>query len=152
MSSYDIISDMNLTRGANQTLSGTTQNNSALIDMKGWSALTVYLYTHTVTDAGTAAGFTMKLQHSDSTAAASFVDVTAADLVPNSAGGTTVSVLNDTDDNILAGGVGYVGNRRYVRAAITGTTATDAVVNVEFVRARPATRPVATTGSTTAAT
>lgn len=151
---FDIISDLNVTQAAAQTLVGTTPNASALIDMQGYEALAVYILTNTVTDAGTAAGFTAVIQHSDSTAAASFVDCTAAQLIPNSAGGTTISVLNDTDDNILAGGVGYRGGRRYVRVNVTGTTLTDAVVRVLFVRSKNSTAsaPLATTGTTTAAT
>lgn len=152
MAKYDLITELNLVRGANQTLSGTTPNASAAIDTQGYQGLVVYLQTHAVTDAGTASGFTMRLQHSDTLVGASFVDCTADDLLPNSGGTTTVTVTSDTDDNINAGGIGYVGNRRYVRAVITGTTLTDAVVNVLFVRGRPHLAPVATIGATTATT
>jgi hypothetical protein len=144
---FDIISDLNITRGANQTLSGATPNNSALIDMQGWNALTVYVETGTVTVAGTA-GFSMKLQHSDSTAAGTFVDCTAAEVV-----GGNVTVGADTDDNIIAGGIGYRGNKRYVRAVFTGTTNTNAVTHVLFLRGRSGlARPVPAVGATTAAT
>ena len=143
---FDILSELNLTRGANQTLSGTTPNNSALIDMQGWNALIVYLRTAAVTDAGAAAGFTMKLQHSDSTVAGTFVDVPAGQV------SGAVSVTSDDDDNKAIGGIRYVGNRRYVRAVITGTADTNAVVYVDFLRGRPATSPVASIGATTAAT
>jgi len=151
---FDIIAELNLTQAAIQTLSGTTPNASALIDMQGYEGLSIYLLTNTVTDAGTAAGFTAVVQHSDTTAAAAFVDCTAAQLVPNSAGATTLTVLNDTDDDLLVGGVGYRGGKRYVRVNITGTTATAAVVRVLFVRGKNASTsaPLATTGSTTAAT
>lgn len=148
----DGISNIQLVRGAPQTLSGTTPNNSALIDRRGFSTVSIFLETGAVTDAGTAAGFTMRLQHSDSTAAASFVDVDAGDLKSNSTGATTVSVLNDTDDDILANGIGYLGNRRYVRAVITGTTATAAVVSILAVLGRPAVSPTTTVGATVAAT
>jgi hypothetical protein len=152
--SMDIISEINVTQAAVQTLVGTTPNASALIDMQGYEALAIYLLTNTVTDAGTAAGFTAVIQHSDSTVAGTFTDCSAAQLIQNSAGGTTIVVLNDTDDNILAGGVGYRGGRRYVRVNITGTALTDAVVRVMFVRSKNSTAsaPVATTGTTTAAT
>jgi hypothetical protein len=150
----DIISELNLTQAAAQTLVGTTPNSSALIDMKGYEGLAVYVLTNTVTDAGTASGFTAVIQHSDTTAAASFADCTAAQLVPNSAGGTTIAVTSDTDDNVLSGGVGYRGGKRYVRVTTTGTTATDAVIRVLFVRSKnsSAAAPLATTGVTTAAT
>lgn len=150
----DIISEINLTHAAAQTLAGTTPNSSALIDMQGYEGLAVYVLTNTVTDAGTASGFTSVIQHSDTTAAASFVDCTAAQLIPNSAGGTTLTVTSDTDDNVLVGGVGYRGGKRYVRVTTTGTSLTDAVVRVVFVRSKnaSASAPLATTGSTTAAT
>lgn len=144
---YDIISDCNLTRGADQTLSGTTPNNSALIDMQGFHALTVYLETGAVTDAGAAAGFSMKLQHSDTTAASAFEDAPASDVI-----GANVAVTSDDDDTVLAGGIGYVGTKRYVRAVITGTSGTNAVVHALFLRGRAASRAVATIGATTAAT
>lgn len=148
----DIISNMQIIRGANQTLSGTTPNASALIDRRGYDALTVYLETGTVTDAGDAAGFTMKLQHSDTTVAGDFVDVPAAGLKANSGGATTIQVTDDADDNILKNGIGYVGGKRYVRALITGTTGTNAVVNVLGLLGKPHRAPVATVGATTAAT
>jgi len=148
MAYFDILAGLNLTRGANQTLSGTTPNNSALIDMQGWEGLAVWLNTNTVTVAGTA-GFTMKLQHADVTTAGSFVDVPADEV-----SGTT-SLTADTDDDKLApAGIRYNGSKRYVRAVITGTTNTNAVVNVWFLRGRPTqvSKPVSTVGATTAAT
>jgi len=148
----DLISNIQLIRGAVQTLSGTTANASALIDRRGFDSLAIYLETGTVTDAGAAAGFTMVLQHCDTTEADDFVDVDSADLVPNSDGNTTVSVTADGDDNKLIGGVGYVGSKRYVRAEITGTTATDAAVQILAVLGRANNSPVDSTGTTTAST
>lgn len=148
----DMISNMQVIQGAVQTLSGTTPNNSALIDRRGFDALTVYLQTLTVTDAGTVDGFTMVLQHSDTTAAADFVDVPAASLLANSDGNTTVQVTADGDDNITKSGVGYIGGKRYVRAVITGTTLTDATVKVLATLGKPHRAPVDTVGATTAAT
>ena len=152
--SMDMISEINLTQAAAQTLSGTTANASALIDMQGYESLTVYLITNTVTDAGTAAGFTAVIHHSDTTVAGDFAACTAAQLIPNSAGATTLTVTLDTADDVLVAGVGYRGNKRYVRVVITGTTGTDAVVRVLFLRGHnaSASAPVATTCSTTAAT
>ena len=148
----DMISNCTILRGAPQTLSGTTPNNSALIDRRGYDALTVYLATDTVTDAGAAEGFTMKLQHSDTTVAGDFVDVPAAGLVPGLSGSTTVTATLDTQDNVIVGGVGYVGGLRYVRAVITGTSGTNAVVNALAVMGRPHRAPVAIVGTTMAAT
>ena len=143
----DLISNNNMTRGALQTLSGTTPNASALIDMQGFAGLTAYLLTGTVTDAGDTAGFTMKLQHSDSVVGTSFVDVPADELI-----GSTVSVTADTQDDAVVGGIGYAGKNRYVRAVLTGTTGTNAIVSVLFHRGKPRTAPVASVGTTTAST
>lgn len=148
----DLISNMTILRGAPQTLSGTTANNSALVDRRGYDAMTVYLATDAVTDAGDAAGFTMKLQHSDTTAAADFVDVPAAGLIAGLGGLTTVTATVDTQDNVIVGGVGYVGGKRYVRAVVTGTTGTNAVVNAVAVMGKPHVAPAAIVGATTAAT
>lgn len=151
---FDIVSGLNNTRGALQTLSGTTPNGSAAIDMLGYEGLTVYLHTGTVTDAGTASGFTMVVQHSDTLVGTDFVTCTAAQLVPDSAGLTSLTVTADTDDDILIGGVGYRGGKRYVRALITGTTGTNAIVFVTFLRGAPssASQQVATKGATSATT
>lgn len=148
----DMISNQTILRGAPQTLSGVTPNNSALIDRRGYSSVTVYLATDAVTDAGAAAGFTMKLQHSDTTVAGDFVDVPSAGLVAGLSGSTTVTVTLDTADNVIAGGVGYVGGKRYVRGVVTGTTGTDAIVNVLAVLSKPNQAPATIVGATTAAT
>lgn len=143
----DMLSNQQLVIAAPQTLSGTTPNNSALFDTKGFDALTVYAVTGTVTDAGDAAGFSMKLQESDSTAAGTFTDVADDDLL-----GADLTATLDTQDNVLLGGQGYRGNKRYVRAVFTGTTGTNAVVQALAVLGKPHRAPVAATGSTTAAT
>jgi hypothetical protein len=144
----DLISNIQILRGAPQTLSGTTPNASAAIDRRGFGALAVYLATDAVTDAGAAAGFTMVLQHSDTTVAGDFADCAETDLI----GGTSVAVTSDSDDNIIKGGLGYVGGKRYVRAVITGTSGTNAVVNVLAVMGKPNVAPVTAVGATTATT
>lgn len=148
----DLISNTRIARTASLTLSGVTPGGSELFDRRGFGSLSVYLETGTVTDAGTAAGFTMKLQHSDTTAAADFTDVPDGDLVPNSSGGRTVTVINDTDDNLIIGGVGYVGIKRYVRGLTTGTTGTNAVINLIGVFGHPSVAPTTSVGAATAAT
>lgn len=148
----DMISNQQLIQGAVQTLSGTTANNSALIDRRGFDALSVFLQTGTVTDAGTASGYTMKLQHSDSTAAATFADVDTAELKAGSGGTTTITGTTDAQNGVTLGGIGYLGNKRYVRAVITGTTGTNATVNILAVLEKPHRSPTTTVGATTAAT
>lgn len=148
----DMLSNITLVRGAVQTLSGTTANNSALFDIRGYDAATFYVETGTVTDAGTAAGFTVKLQHSDTTVAVDFVDVPTDELLANSDGNKTITVTSDADDDVLKSGIGYAGNKRYVRAVATGTTATAAEIQILAVLGKPHRAPVASTGVTTAAT
>ena len=148
----DAISNTRLTRAASQTLSGTTANASELFDRRGFSSLTVYLETGTVTDCGTAAGFTMKLQHSDTTATGDFVDVPDSEVVPNSGGLRTISVTSDSDDNLFINGLGYVGEKRYVRGLTTGTTATAAVINLVGIFGHPSQAPTTTIVAATAST
>ena len=144
----DVLSNMQIAQGANQTLSGVTPNNSRAIDVQGFSGLNVYLQTGTVTDAGTAEGFSIKIQHSDTLAAADFVDVPAAEF-----NGAIPAVTSDAADDITApGGISYVGNKRYVRAVLTGTTDTDAVVRVLFALGKPHRAPVTPVGATLATT
>ena len=143
----DGLSNIQVRRGASQTLAGTVANNSQAFDVRGFSTATFDLHTGAVTDAGTAAGFTMKLQHSDTLAAADFVDVPALQVL-----GTAPVVDDDGDDNIIAGGLGYVGSKRYVRAVLTGTAGTDAVAFVVASLGKPHRAPVDRVGAALATT
>jgi acetyl-CoA carboxylase beta subunit len=142
----DGLSNIQVVKGAQQTLSGTTANNSALFDLRGFGSAAFDLHTGVVTDAGAADGFSMKLQHSDTTAAADFVDVPAGEFQG------AVAVTDDAADNVIAGSMGYVGNKRYVRAVLTGTTNTAAVVFVVGNLGKPSVAPVTRVGATVAAT
>jgi hypothetical protein len=144
MASFDQKSDLNFTRAANLTVGNNTQN-SALIDMKGWEALTVVIATGVVTAAG--AGISFKLQHSDSTVGSTFEDVPAGEVI-----GSATAVSEDTDDNLIMGTIGYRGARRYMRAVAVGSASANALVYAIFVRGRAASSPVVAVGSTTAAT
>ena len=143
----DLTAILQFVRGAAQTLAGVTPNASAAFDVRGFDAVNFYLSTGTVTDAGTAAGFTMKLQESDALVGAGFTDVAALDLI-----GANLKVTLDTADNVTAGVQGYVGNKRYVRSVFTGTTLTDAVVWVNAVMGKPHRAPTVTIGATAATT
>lgn len=151
---YDTKNLLNVVRMGGATLSGTTPSNTSLVDMQGYEALTVLLTTGTVTDAGTTAGFTMKLQHSDTTAAADFVDCAATEIIPTSAGATTLTVTSDDDDDKAIGSLGYRGGKRYVRAVVTGTTGTNAVYVAFGIRGAnsSASAPVAAVTTATSAT
>lgn len=137
----DVLSTIQVVRAANQTLSGTTPNNSQAFDVRGFSGATFDLHTATVTVAGVA-GFTIKLQHSNTLVGTDFVDVPAAEVI-----GAAPTVTDDASDNIIAGGLGYIGARRYVRAVLTGTTNTNAVAFVVATLGKPHRAPVAHVGA-----
>jgi len=123
MALYDLKSDLTLAVGINATLSGTTPAAGNIVDLQGYAAVTFAFFTGAVTDAGTAAGFTIKLQESDTTAAADFADVAAADHTGD------LTVTSDDDDVAPVGMIGYTGQKRYVRAVVTGTSGTNAVIS-----------------------
>lgn len=137
----DGLSNIQEVKAANQTLSGATPNNSQAFDVQGFSRARFSLQTGTVTAAGTA-GFTFKLQHSDTLVGASFTDVPAGEFL-----GTAATVTSNDDDDIIAGSLAYVGNKRYVRAVVTGSTNANAVVHVRAVLTTPARAVVAPVGA-----
>lgn len=145
----DLISNMVTVDMSTDTLSGTTPNASAWLDTKGFSAAAIEVLTGAVTDAGTAAGFTATMQHSDTTADADAVDVTA-DETTN--GNISVTVTSDTADDVVAGVVGYNGNKRYIRVNYVGTTGTNAVVRTIGRLGKPHTAPTTYIGTSVAAT
>lgn len=140
----DGISNLQVIKAAQQTLAGVTPNYSQAFDVLGFGSAAIDLHTGAVTDAGTAAGFTMTLQHSDTLVGADFVAVPAGEF------SGTASVLLDTDDNIIAGSIGYLGAKRYVRAAFVGTTGTDAVVFSVGNMGKPHRAPVTRVGAANA--
>lgn len=148
MAKFDTVSDASWVLLGKLTLSGTSTVTTSLIDLQGYNALDVAFLNATVTDAGTASGYTAKLQECETTAAASFTDVAAADSVTGVVSTTTTL---DTDDDKLTAVLGYRGGKRYVRVSATGTSLSDATVYVIGRRSR-ATRPTTAIGAATAAT
>jgi hypothetical protein len=131
MANKDKMTEKQIAHGISATLSGATPATGNIVDMSGFNAVTFAVQTGAVTDAGAAAGFSIKLQHSATTADADFADCATADMV----GGTaSLSVTSDSDDNVAVGMLGYIGIKRYVRAVATGTTGTNAVVNAVAVK------------------
>jgi hypothetical protein len=145
----DMLSNTQVVRLGKQTLSGVTPNASAWVDTRGFDAVTLVLCTDTVTDAGTADGFTATLQHSDLTTAASAAAAAAADSVT---GAVTIQVTDDAADNVIAGAVGYTGSKRYARFNIVGTTNTAAVVEVYAILSKPHRAKTTFAGASVAAT
>ena len=145
----DSINNMQAVFLGTVTLSGTTAAASSWVDTRGYDACTLLLKTNTVTDAGTAEGFTVTVQHGDDSTAAGAAAITAADSVK---GAISLTVTSDGDDDKLIGGIGYIGNKRYVRMNGVGTTLTDATVDVYAMLGEPAQAATTLVGTAVAAT
>jgi len=63
-----------------------------------------------------------------------------------------LSVTADGADNAIAGWIGYVGSKRYVRVTGTGTTGSDADVSVIGIASALSTEPRSAAGTAVAAT
>jgi hypothetical protein len=150
MAKFDTVNDASWVLLGKLTASGTSTVVTSLVDMQGYNALDIAFLNATVTDAGAAAGYTVKLQESDATATGGFTDVATTDGVN---GVVTTSTTVDTDDDKLTAVLGYIGGKRYVRASLTGTAASDAVVYVLGRRSRSGlAKPNTIVGAATAAT
>jgi hypothetical protein len=151
MAKFDLLSDLNTVHLGLVTLNGTNAVASALVDMRGFEGLRMELNVGTISDAGTASGYTIKLQDSDTTVATDFVDVTAAN-TPN--GVVAITNTLDADDDKCIGVLGYIGIKRYVRVVATGTTNSAGAVYPVATRGIPTnvTAPVALITASTAAT
>lgn len=150
MAKFDTLNDASWVLLGKLTFSGASTVTTSLVDMQGYDALDICILNATINDAGTASGHTIKLQESDTTAAVSFTDVATANGV-NSV--VTVSTTADADDDKIAGVLGYVGGKRYVRCSGTGTTLSDGIVYILGRRSRGGiAKPPTTVGTATSAT
>lgn len=149
MAQRDGKNELQLVHLGNLTLSGTSPAASAWVDTRGFDKVTLVPVANTITDAGTADGFSFEVQESDTTAAADATAVADAALIGTEA---ALTVTSDTADNSVAGGIGYVGSQRYVRIVATGTTGTDADVSVVAVLGDASYEPRAFVGTSVAAT
>lgn len=134
----DVKNNMQLAFGINATLSGTTPAKGNIVDLQGFEGATFCLLTGTVTDAGDANGFSTEIQESDSTADASFTAVADADLIGLE---SDLKVTLDTSDSVPFGTIGYRGDKRYVRAVVTGTTGTNAAIFGVWIKGAPTMSP-----------
>lgn len=145
----DMTSNIQAVHLGNVTVSGTTPATSSYVDLQGYGACTLVLVANTVTDAGTAEGFTITLQESTDTAGASASTVAAADTV---SGANTVAVTSDSADNTVVGEFGYLGGEQYVGVTVTGTTGSDADFSVVALLGKPAQAPTTFIGTAVART
>jgi len=111
----------------NLTLSGTTPAASDWVDLRGWDSVVFIPVNNTITDAGTAAGYSAVVQEGDTSAASGASAVDDDDLIGAE---SALTEATDGNDNTVTGIIGYRGNSRYVRVNYTGTTGTDADVTV----------------------
>lgn len=145
----DMVSNTQLVHLGNVTVSGTTPAVSAYVDTREYDAATIVVVANTVTDAGTAAGFTVTLQESADTTGAAASTVATTDTV---GGANTVVVTSDAADDTVAGAIGYVGGERYVGITVTGTTGSDADISVLAQLNKPHRAPTTIPGTAVART
>jgi len=145
----DMLSNKQVVLIGTVTLSGVTPGATSWVDTREFDAATLVLVTQTVTDAGTASGFTFTAQHSDTTVATDAAAIAAADAIN---GTIALTVTADADDDKVIGGIGYVGSKRYLRLNGVGTTNTDAVVKVLAILNKPHRAKTTFVGASVAAT
>jgi len=133
----------------NLALSGVTPASSDWLDTRYMDAATLLVVANTVTDAGTASGFSFVVEESDTTADGDATAVADAELVGAE---SDLTVTSDSADDSVAGWIGYVGSKRYVRITATGTTNTDADVSVIGIACAMNYEPRTSAGTSVAAT
>jgi len=121
---------------------GTGQTGIA-VDRAGYESVEFAFSYGAIT--ATSAVFTATIQHSDSATAASFASVADADLLGSEAGaGLGAAVRTDGTGDKVVKRVGYIGNKRYVRALLKSTATAGTLVGVNVIMGDPQSRPVAT--------
>lgn len=145
----DMVSNIQMVHLGNVAVSGVTPAVSAYVDVRDFDGCTIVVVNNTVTDAGTADGYTITLQESADTTAAAAATVAATEEVN---GTVTVAVTSDSADNSVAGKFGYLGTERYVGITVTGTSGSDADISVYAVLGKPHVAPTTFIGTAVART
>ncbi|MGL6349729.1 MAG: hypothetical protein ACRC2U_07785 [Aeromonas sp.] len=133
MAQYDLSSDIFPSVALNTAAitSSTTTTGTNIIDTQGYGAVVFVLNVGARTD-GT---YTLVLEHGD---AANLSDTSAP--AASDLNGTLAATAANTAQTIKR--IGYVGNKRYVRANVVSTGVTrGAPVGVLAIRGRPTVRP-----------
>lgn len=146
---FDGLNQKQVVHLGNLALSGTTPAASAYVDTRGFSKVTIIVINNTITDAGTASGFTVTLQESADTTAAAAASVVAADAVNDT---LTLTETADANDDDVLGSFGYIGDARYVGVSAVGTTGTNADISVIAVLESAHTQPPTLIGTAVART
>lgn len=126
MSRFDNVNDISAAVSLPAAVRNATANGTG-VDLSGYNAAAVVITSGTVTD-GTV--YTFEVQESDDNA--TFTAVADADLIG------TEPTLSQTDDNVVRE-VGYKGNKRYIRVALTTVTSatTGGLFAAIVVRGKP---------------
>lgn len=140
----DNVSNLQMVHLGNVAVSGVTPAVSKYVNLEGFQAATIVVVNNTVTDAGTASGFTVTLQESASSAGSGAATVAATDTV---GGANTVTVTDDAADDAIAGKFGYLGTKQYVGITVTGTTNSDADISVYAILGKPSRAPTTFVGT-----
>lgn len=101
------------------------------VDLQGYNSAMLAINCGAIAGSGL---YVMSLQESDTTTDGDFSDVAAADMQ----GTLPASLAENT-----AYKIGYIGNKRYVRAVITKTSGTSIAAGAVFLLGEPALAPVA---------
>lgn len=131
---FDSAQNMAVSAAVNTaTISSSTTTAGNIIDTQGYNSLTFILNVGARTD-GT---YTISLEHGDAANLSDTAAVTGTDLVGTVAGSAVAAAQTQKK-------LGYVGNKRYVRASIVSTGVTSgATVGALAVLGRPNVGPVA---------
>lgn len=133
MAQFDIHNEIYPTVALNTAAisSSTTTTGTNIIDTQGYGALEFVLNVAARTD-GT---YTIALEHGDNSALSDAAAPDATDIL-----GTLAATAISTANTVKR--VGYVGNKRYVRANVVSTSVTTgATVGVLAIRGRPTVAP-----------
>lgn len=130
----DMLNNKQVVHLGTVAISGTTPATSDYVDLRGFDACTIAVLNGTITDAGTASGYTVTFQESADTTSAGAGTVGVTDEVD---GNVTLTETSDTNDDITLGGFGYKGNVRYVGVTVTGTTGSSAEIHVVAILNKP---------------
>lgn len=145
----DNLRNLQVVHLGNLVMSGTDVLKSKFVDLRGFDSCTIKVVNNVVADAGTASGFTSKLVHSVDAADANATDCVAAD-TPD--GTITITTTSNSDDQIISGGMGYIGSKRFVGVTATGTTLSDADISIIAILSRASRQPTSFVGTAVART
>jgi len=109
----------------------TATKKGDAVDLRDFNQATLIINTGAIAGSG---DFTASIQESDTTTDGDFAAVAAGDLL-----GSVPDVLDATSAYKL----GYVGNKRYVRAVLTLNSGTSIAAGAVFVLGQPYDAPVA---------